>query len=148
MNLNKLQAYCDKATEGPWYIGDKMWDSGVCCRIKPEVCTPGYDGKIEALLFNANYHLENRENDNDFVANARTDLPLLIKYARGLKKDLEHQSKVGSQQFEAQRAEIEELVMKIAEMMDTDIEKTLQLTAKDRRIKELEADRDRLRKLL
>lgn len=88
--LKAMKARCKAATEGPWKIGHHLYDDGaVMCRCAAGPCTPDADGKIKGNLFNANFAIGNRENDNSFVAHARTDLPACIKEIERLKKLVE-----------------------------------------------------------
>ncbi len=85
--LKAMNARCEAATDGPWEVGDRLYDDGaVICRIDPGPCTPDEDGKIKGNLCNANYSFGNRENDNSFIAHARTDLPACLDEIERLKK--------------------------------------------------------------
>ncbi len=93
--LAEIKARCEAATEGPWLVGHRLYDDGaVMCRCDAGPCTPDADGKIKGNLFNANYSIGNRENDNSFVAHARQDLPdciAEIERLRGLIEEVGHQ---------------------------------------------------------
>ncbi len=86
--LQAIKARCEAATEGPWTVGHRLYDDGaVMCRGAPGPCTPDADGKIKGNLFNANFAIGNRENDNRFVAHARQDLPDCLKEIERLTAD-------------------------------------------------------------
>ena len=85
--LAEIEARCEAATDGPWTVGHRLYDDGsVMCRCDPGPCTPDEDGKIKGNLFNANYAIGNRENDNDFIVHAPTDIPALIAEVERLQK--------------------------------------------------------------
>ena len=86
--LKQINARCEAATEGPWKIGHRLYDDGaVMCRCAPGPCTPDADGKIKGNLFNANFAIGHRENDNAFIAHARQDLPDCTAEIERLQKD-------------------------------------------------------------
>lgn len=77
MTLDELQALCDKATPGPWRV-TKDQDDG----YKDDA----YDYYVNAQdVERPLLHMWNEENepaDAEFIAAARTHMPILIKIAR------------------------------------------------------------------
>lgn len=89
IDTEAIKARHEAASEGPWYIGHKLYDDGaVCCRVEPKTCDPDEDGKIRGSLFNANPHIGDRAANNRFVAHARQDIPALLKEVGRLKRSM------------------------------------------------------------
>jgi len=86
--LKRIEERESKATKGPWETGDGS----------PEFYHEGRDAVVcldlatiegMAVLAKLNFHLPNWENDSEFIAHARTDIPALVAEVRRLNKVIE-----------------------------------------------------------
>lgn len=80
LDLEAIQARCDAATGGPWFAAshNKRKD-GIAL-----VGVSGEQGTGHAIAVLAGIDVRQRHRDAVFVANARTDMPLLIERIRQL----------------------------------------------------------------
>jgi len=83
MDLAAIQARAEKATEGPWHWEDWSLDDGPdkFSLVAPPHTNPGGASTMFPDLGNRLLKDENEEiseQDRDFIAHARTDIPLLL----------------------------------------------------------------------
>ncbi len=92
--LDRLQAICDAATEGPWEVAD--------CGLKgevPEVIRREPDGDWAPIAVfedvNGQWWCPDYEQNRPFIAASRTAMPLLIAEVRRLRAQLAEAGKDG-----------------------------------------------------
>ena len=85
--LDRLQAICDAATEGPWIV----------CPM-PELAPDGYSLMFRGVgtdVYAKNPHATVAGNNQEFTAESRTALPLLIAEVRRLRDEVASAGKDG-----------------------------------------------------
>lgn len=95
--LDRLQAICDAATEGPWEVEDVKGRSNVLGPIIPAVLYKSgkrvgqiriKPSRVQVTLPNMFFGGSMSECDADFTAESRTALPLLIAEVRRLRGEV------------------------------------------------------------
>ncbi|MCM3314835.1 hypothetical protein M3626_20785 [Psychrobacillus sp. MER TA 17] len=87
--LAEIRERCDKATKGPWFpslLTDGYIAQGSEFNVVASVLEYNEDGSVHATLGNENY-----ENNREFIAHAREDVPMLLAEIEHLKWDLSHE---------------------------------------------------------
>jgi len=91
MSIKSIRARVESATEGPWVVDDDKY--GACLRAeswapfgytdyRPEM--EEYDEPVSIIRFPDGTYQGNQ----DFIAHARADIPLLLKVAEAAKREL------------------------------------------------------------
>ena len=127
--LAKIRERCERATEGPWRISGDI-DHLVCAEEDPEK----YDGPSIVAdcgnLYNASnsFHIRQMQDNADFIARTRTDIPALLDtidelkakntfYKTSYKKRLEVESEIAEMLgMEVDCGILERIASKVREM--------------------------------
>jgi hypothetical protein len=112
--LAEIRERCDKATEGPWFpslLTEGYIAQGSEFNVVASVLEYNEDGSVRATLGNDNY-----ENNREFIAHAREDIPLLLSEVKALRKLIEDITIIASEnRYNASEQVLLQILMRIEE---------------------------------
>lgn len=85
-DLDRIEAYCDAATPGPWRVRRGVGLPGLPGFVEAPRLSPSHPFDIEVLGEDDTLY-STRDADLEMVAHARTDLPAVVAYARRLEAE-------------------------------------------------------------